>query len=377
MSTAADLLLDLIRIPSVSSESNLPVIEYAERFLQARKWNTRRVAYRDPSGLEKINLIAAPPNQDVAARDVDLAFFCHTDTVPFSASWAKAVDPFVENGNLHGCGACDVKGFLACLLGAADRIDANSFADAVRIVLTADEEIGCIGAAHLLADDSLKPARAVIGEPTSLHAARAGKGYCLAKVTVLGKEAHSAHPESGASAIFAAARLISAIEEFSKNLARERHDFFDPAFTTVNIGTIQGGTAKNIIPGQCEFLVEWRPIPGQSPDRVLDAIDEITARLKLKDPRFDYRCASLRKQSGFETSGDASLVSQITEFTRRPATSIPFGSEASLLSTVAKEVVVIGPGDMRSAHSDREFVPVPELDLTVQLICSLMGRQSP
>ena len=377
MSTAADLLLDLIRIPSVSSESNLPVIEYAERFLQARKWNTRRVAYRDPSGLEKINLIAAPPIQDVAARDVDLAFFCHTDTVPFSASWARAVDPFVENGNLYGCGACDVKGFLACLLAAADRIDANSFADAVRIVLTADEEIGCIGAAHLLADDSLKPARAVIGEPTSLHAARAGKGYCLAKVTVLGKEAHSAHPESGASAIFAAARLISAIEEFSKNLARERHDFFDPAFTTVNIGTIQGGTAKNIIPGQCEFLVEWRPIPGQSPDRVLDAIDEITARLKLKDPRFDYRCASLRKQSGFETPGDASLVSQITEFTGRPATSIPFGSEASLLSTVAKEVVVIGPGDMRSAHSNREFVPVRELDLTVQLIRSLMGRRSP
>lgn len=375
MSTA-DLLLDLIRIPSVSSLSNLPVIEYAEQFLHARKWTTRRVAYRDASATDKINLIAAPPNQDVAARDVDLAFFCHTDTVPFSANWARALDPFVENGNLHGCGACDVKSFLACLLTAADQVDANSFADAVRIVLTADEEVGCIGAAHLLAAESIRPARAVIGEPTSLRAARAGKGYCLAKVTVLGKEAHSAHPESGASAIFAAARLISAIEEFTRDLRREQHDFFDPPCTTVNVGTIQGGTAKNIVPGQCEFLVEWRPIPGKSADRVLDGIHEIIVRLKSIDTRFDYGIVSVRKQSGFETPENASLVSQIIDLTGRAATSIPFGSEASLLSTIAKEVVVIGPGDMRSAHSDREFVPVSELDLTVQLMRSLMSQRS-
>jgi acetylornithine deacetylase len=374
MRTVVDHLSDLIRIPSVSSTSNLAVIEYAQRFLHAKKWNTRRVAYRDSSGTEKINLIAAPPNQDIAVRDVDLAFFCHTDTVPFSADWARALDPFVENGNLHGCGACDVKGFLACLLAATDQIDANSSSDALRIVLTADEEIGCIGAAHLLATDSVKPARAVIGEPTSLHVARAGKGYCLAKVTVLGKEAHSAHPASGASAIFAAARMISALEEFSKDLAEERHNFFDPASTTLNVGTIQGGTAKNIVPGQCEFLVEWRPIPGQSADRVLNGIDEIVARLRLIDSRIEYRVASLRKQSGFETSENASLVSQITEFTGRPATAIPFGSEASLLSTIAKEVVVIGPGDMRSAHSNREHVPVHELDLAVRLIAKLMQK---
>lgn len=372
MTTAVDHLLALVRLSSVSSISNRPVIEYAEKSLQARGWSTRRLVYLDSSGTEKINLVAAPRGQDAAERDVDLAFFCHTDTVPFSANWTRAVDPFVEGENLHGCGACDVKGFLACLLAAVDQIDPERFADGLRIVLTADEEIGCVGAAQLLTKDAIRPRHVVIGEPTSLRAARAGKGYCLAQVTIIGKEAHSAHPDRGASAIYAAARLISAIEEFANEIMRDRHDFFDPGFTTVNIGTIRGGTAKNIVPGQCELMVEWRPIPGQAAGKVLDGVYQIVDTLKADDSRFDYRVTVLRKQPGFETQEDASLVSAIEEITGLPATSIPFGSEASLLSAIAEEVVVIGPGDMRSAHSDREYVPLAELESAVRLVEKLM-----
>jgi acetylornithine deacetylase len=328
----------------------------------------------DSSGEEKINLIAAPPGQDAAARGVDLAFFCHTDTVPFSVDWTRALDPFVEGENLHGCGACDVKGFLACLLAAVDQVEPELFVDCLRIVLTADEEIGCVGAARLIAADAVRPRRIVVGEPTSLHVARAGKGYCLAKVTILGKEAHSAHPDRVASSIYAAARLISSVEEFSHELMKERHNFFDPGFTTINIGTIRGGTAKNIVAVECELLVEWRPIPGQSADKVLGGLHEIINGLKLADSRFDYLVTVLRKQPGFETQHNASLVSAIEEITGQPATSIPFGSEASLLSAIADEVVVIGPGDMRSAHSNREFVPLPELDLAVRLAVRLMSQ---
>jgi len=372
--TAIDHLFELIRLPSVSSLSNRPVIEYAEGVLHSVGWTTSRHPYQDSAGKEKINLIAAPPNQGVADKNADLAFFCHTDTVPFSADWVGALDPFIEGENLRGCGSCDVKGFLACLLAAASQISSERFADGVRIVLTADEEIGCIGAAHLIAADTIRPKRAVIGEPTSLQVARAGKGYCLAKVTVIGKEAHSAHPEMGASAIFAAARLVSAIEEFSKELAKERHDFFNPSFTAINVGTIRGGTAKNIVPGECEFLLEWRPIPGQAAGRVLEKVLEIAERLRKSDSRFDYHVATLRTQAGFETAEAASLVRRISEVTGKPSISIPFGSEASLLSAISDEVVVIGPGDMRSAHSDREFVPIPELDLAVDLVSRLMRR---
>lgn len=374
MKTAADHLLELVRIPSVSLQSNRPVIEYAEKFLQSKGWNTRCIAYRDASGEEKINLIASPPDQDIAAHDVELAFFCHTDTVPHSADWPGALDPFIKDGNLHGCGACDVKGFLACLLAAAAQIAPEQIADGLRIVLTADEEIGCIGAAHLLAAGAIQPRRAVIGEPTSLRVARAGKGYCLASITVYGKEAHSALPGSGASAIYAAARIVSAVEDYSQELSHEQHNFFDPSFTTINIGTIRGGTAKNIIPGQCEFLVEWRPIPGQPPDQVFDKLHRIVEHLKSTDPRFDYRVTALRNQPGFETQENAQLVSEIKNITGLPSTSVPFASEASLLSAIAEEVVVIGPGDMRSAHSDREFVPLAELDSATQLVAKLISR---
>ena len=140
-------------------------------------------------------------------------------------------------------------------------------------VLTAEEEIGCIGASRLVADNALRPRRMIIGEPTSLRPARAGKGYCLAEVTVWGKEAHSAHPQQGVSAIYHAARLITAIEELAGPLATETHSFFEPAFTTVNIGTIEGGTAKNVVPGLCRFQLEWRPIPGQSPNVVFLATE--------------------------------------------------------------------------------------------------------
>jgi acetylornithine deacetylase len=374
VSPVVDHLQNLVRLPSVSSMPNRPVIEYAEKFLRSKEWNTRRVTYLDACGTEKINLIAAPPHQDAATRDVNLAFFCHSDTVPFSADWPQATDPYVKDGNLHGCGACDVKGFLACLLAAAGQIEPAQFLDGLRIVLTADEEIGCIGAAKLIEADSIRPRRAVIGEPTSLSVARAGKGYCLAKVTISGKEAHSAHPDKGASAIYAAARLVSAIEEFSSELMQERHSFFEPAFTTINIGTIHGGTAKNIVPGQCEFLLEWRPIPRQSPARVLDTVHQIIEKSKLADRRFDYDIRVLRSQPGFEIPEDARLVSSIRQFTGLPSTSIPFASEASLLSVIAEEVVVVGPGDMRSAHSNREHVPLRELDRAVTLVAELMRR---
>jgi acetylornithine deacetylase len=296
----------------------------------------------------------------------------HTDTVPYAAEWAAALDPLLKDGNLHGCGACDVKGFLACLLAAISQSDSTMLPDGLRLVLTAEEEIGCIGASQLLAENALRPRRMIIGEPTSLRPARAGKGYCLAEVTVRGKEAHSAHPQQGVSAIYSAAKLISAIEEFSAQLAGETHSFFEPGFTTVNVGTIEGGTAKNVVPGLCRFQLEWRPIPSQSPNSVFASTEKIIEGLRALDPAFHAEVQPLRQQPGFETSADAPLVRTLEALTGRPAISIPFGSEASIFSPLAEEVIVFGPGDMRTAHSSRECVPLAELDRAVSCLASLM-----
>ena len=185
--TVAEHLLNLVRIPSVSSLSNRSIIDYATAVLHGTQWQTRELTYRDAAGIEKVNLIAAPPGQNLYDATAKLAFVCHTDTVPYSPDWKEAVEPFVADGMLYGCGACDVKGFLACLLTSIGKAS-SSRTDGLRLILTADEEIGCVGVAHLLASKSIQPKRVVIGEPTSLRPARAGKGYCLAEIAVFGEE---------------------------------------------------------------------------------------------------------------------------------------------------------------------------------------------
>jgi len=369
MTSAVEHLSKLIRIASNSAVSNRPVIEYAADVLHSLGWTTRALPYRDPQQVEKVNLIAAPPGQNISAHDADLVLMCHTDTVPFAPDWDRALDPFIRNGHLHGRGACDVKGFLACILAAASA--EPQLIDGLRIVLTADEEVGCIGAGHLVADNALRPRRVIIGEPTSLRPARAGKGYYLAGITVTGKEAHSAHPQEGVSAIYRAARLITAIEDFATQLAQEQNSFFDPPYTTLNIGTIRGGTAKNIVAGSCSFELEWRPIPGQAPNAVMDSVTTIVADLQRSD-RFHAEIRPVRQQPGFETPAASPLVQQVERLTGRAAVSIPFGSEASLFAPIATEVIVFGPGDMRTAHSSRECVPLAELEEAVAILRTLI-----
>ena len=373
MKSVVEHLSDLVRIPSVSRLSNRPIIDYVRGALQPAGWKFRELIYRDTCDIEKVNLIAAPPGANIEDIAVDVAFVCHTDTVPFASSWSYATDPFVNDGYLHGCGACDVKGFLACAITAALAPASQPVARGFRLVLTADEEIGCIGTSHLMDANCIRPRKAVIGEPTSLHPARAGKGYFLAEITISGKEAHSAHPQQGASAIYAATELIAEIRGIAKSLESDRNDFFSPGFATINIGTIQGGTAKNIVAGQCAFQLEWRPLPNQSTDIVIKRVREASALLQRQwHGQISCHISQTRSQPGFETPADAELVRKLETMSGNTAIAIPFGSEAPHFAPVSEEVIVFGPGDMRTAHSERECVPIVDLLAAVNIMHQLM-----
>lgn len=372
MKTVEQYLMNLIRIPSTSFLSNSAIIHFAKEALCEAGWTCVADSYSDANGTDKVNLIAAPIGQEAAEPEVELAFLCHTDTVPPAADWSKALEPFEKDGMLYGCGSCDVKGFLACLLTAASGTAGTAVRAGLRIVLTADEEIGCLGSHRLLSAGRLRPRTLVIGEPTSLRAARAGKGYCLGEIIVQGAEAHSAHPKQGRSAIYAAARIIQAIERLAEELENEANPFFDPPYTTLNIGTIGGGTAKNVVPAECRFLVEWRPVPGATSEAVPDRIAKILRELNQADPSPTAHFTVFRQQQSFQTSADSTLVREMERLTGRNAISIPFGSEASVFASLAEEIVVFGPGDMRTAHSPRECVPIFELREAVRCLASLM-----
>lgn len=354
-----DILLDLVAIPSVSGMANAPVIEYAERHLQ--KWRIKRYSYRDAADVEKINLVAVT-KPGVA----ELAFVCHTDTVPYDAAWNQAVRPAIRGGKLYGRGSCDVKGFLACVLAAISRADATK---PLAIILTADEEVGCVGAKFLARKKVLRARRMVIGEPTGLRPVCAGKGYALAEIVVRGKEAHSAFPAMGRSAIFDAARVVRALERVAKKLEARKNRAFDPPYTTLNVGLIHGGTAKNIVAGECRLTVEWRPVPGQKGDWAAELMREALAGLRV-DATFDVK----RLDPAFDPSAERNLVSIMEAISGRTATTVSFGTEAAHLGKLASEVVVFGPGDMTVAHKSGEFVPVRALNQCAGYLVELIGR---
>ena len=383
LKNAIDYLLDLVAIPSVSSMSNRPVIEYAIGRLDPHAWNTRLFSYRDPTGIEKLNLVAISkgqgtttmlPNRDregVGAVS-ELLLICHTDTVPFDSAWPEAVNPKVRNAKLYGRGSCDVKGFLACVLAAASKLEVRSLAKPLAILLTADEEIGCVGAKYIAGKQVIRSRYAIVGEPTGLRPVRAGKGYALAEIVVRGKEAHSAFPGRGRSAIYDAARVVSRLEQVAKRLAARKNGDFDPPYTTLNVGLIRGGTAKNIVAGECRITVEWRPVPGDDPKRAAKLIREELARLSLRYPGFHAELNVQRMDPSFDPSPTDSLSKLVQSLTRRKPATVAFGTEAAHLRSLTSETIVFGPGNMETAHKTGEFVPITELNKCTAILTSVI-----
>lgn len=356
-------LLDLVSIPSVSSVSNQPVIDYALRHLDPQAWKVKQYRYRDPNGIEKSNLVA------ICGRGArpELALVCHSDTVPFDPAWREAVHPKVRNGKLYGRGSCDVKGFLACVLASVSRVDLARLSKPLAVILTADEEIGCVGAKYLARRKPLRSRYTIIGEPTGMRPVRGGKGYALAEIVVRGRDAHSAFPAEGHSAIYDAARIVTRLEQVARKLTARKNRDFDPPYTTLNVGLIQGGTAKNIVPGECRITVEWRPIPGQDPTWPAELIREQLAG-------FDAQLEVQRLDPAFEPAPGDRLAKVLESLTRKRRTTVAFGTEAAHLSSISGEVVVMGPGAMTTAHKTGEFVPLKELSACVRCLTAAMNK---
>jgi acetylornithine deacetylase len=371
MSYVVELLRRLVSISSVSRESNRGVIAFAEEVLAKAAWSFEEHKYLDRAGVEKINLIAWPGQEAPKDNAFHLVLVCHTDTVPYGEEWADATTLIEDGDNLKGCGACDVKGYLACILAAAIQQDDAQPSKPWGIILTADEEIGCVGARYLVDQKAVSAKYALVGEPTSLRPVRAGKGYCLAEVIVSGREAHSAFPENGRSAIFDAARLIVEIERIAAELKDLPAAGFSPPWTTINVGEIQGGLAKNIVAPSCRFLLEWRPVAGQDPNLVVNLVEAAIAVLVMADASYRCEVKVLRMQEGFAVDDNSALLSAIVRSSGNEVDSVAFGTEAPWLNKLGAEAVVFGPGSMLSAHSPREFVPRSELVRCVEILTAV------
>lgn len=357
------LLRALVGIDSTSTRTNLPFIEVLERRLTSLGFACELQRYRDDAGVEKANLLAR-----VGEGTPELSLVGHSDCVPFDPAWTEALTLTEREGKLYGRGACDTKSFIACALTAAERTR-GQLKKPFQLVFTADEELGCVGAKKLVEFGKGHTRRAIIGEPTSLRPIRANKGYCLAEIDVQGKEGHSAYPDTGASAIFRGARLLTRLEKFANGALREEtHPDFVPGFGTLNVGMATGGKAKNVIPGNMKLTLEWRPLPGQATEAVLRKVEALIAECRAEDPGFVATVRPLRLDRGFDTDPSADVVTFLSAQSGRAPDTVSFGTEGPQLSALGAVPVVFGPGDITVAHQTGEFVPVDELHRAAEIL---------
>src|SRR5262249_8470257 len=157
-------------------------------------------------------------------------------------------------------------------------------------------------------------------------------------------------PQLGASAIMRAARLLERIGKIAEEIKHDQRPGFDPPFTTLNVGLIEGGTAKNVVAGECRFTLEWRSVPGQPSDRVLELVKRAVKNLKKHDLEFVCDIEASRADESFETPASSALVGFLEAQTGNSPGTVAFGTEAPSMIALGAEAVVFGPGDIRVAH---------------------------
>ena len=360
-----DLTRELVRVPSDTAEGEEKAAAVLEAFLRQAGISTTRQQVEDMG----VNLIASLPSE---SDDVGLLFNGHLDVVPPSSSMPfPAFDATVKDGIMWGRGTVDMKGGLAamaCALAAIRAADVP-LKRPVTLSAVAAEERGNLGTAALVRD-GIQAAWAVVGEATGLDLIIAHKGVDRYKVIVEGRSAHESMPELGANAIFHAARIITALHESLWPQVKERvHPNLGAA--TYNIGTIQGGIRRNMVPDRCEFQIGKRYLPGDSPDAIRAELEETIAvcqaeagvRVSLvREPEFD-RIPHLPLEIHADHPLPRALsatVAQVRGETPRVGSWGAF-TDGALLQAAGIPAVVFGPGDVSLAHRDEEHIALSEV----------------
>jgi len=367
-SGSREILAKLVSFPTVSRDTNLPLVDWVEAFLLEHGISSERIM--GPCGT-KAHLYA----QVGPEIDGGVILSGHTDVVPVDGqNWTT--DPWTlteKDGKLFGRGACDMKGFDALALLAMARASKRPLKRPLQLALSFDEEVGCAAVVDLVEGmrASLPRAREVIvGEPTMMKVVTGHKGGLAYHIHVRGFEVHSSLLPYGVSAIMQAARLIDwANQRNAENAAKTPSELaspFVPPFTTLHVGMIEGGTAHNITAKDCRFFMEFRFVPGESPDDWAAALEakaaELTAEMQKihPDTGIDLKPGFALPALAPETEGAAELLARrLTGDNGQHVVS--YGTEGSQFQTRGYSTVVCGPGDIAQAHQPDEFLTLEQL----------------
>jgi acetylornithine deacetylase len=373
-----ELLRRLVAFDSTSRNSNLPLVDFVADYLDRPGVRIERVF---SAAGDKANLIARiGPACD--GRE-GLVLSGHTDVVPPGEGWRS--DPFtlVETPDtLVARGACDMKGFLAVAINRTAEAADGALRHPLVLVLTYDEEVGTLGARRLAdawpAERPL-PARAVIGEPTSLRPVRMHKGHLRLRLTFHGKSAHSGYPHLGVNAIEHAGRAIVALAGLRDELQQERpptaEHFPEVPFVALNVGQVHGGTAVNVVPDRATLDVGVRLLPGLASDGVVARVRRAVASA-VGGASFDLALVSESPPMALDAGADHYrflLPDAGVESHGEPA-GVSFATDAGWLQTMGMACVIWGPGSITVAHQPNEYLPVAEFHRAGDITDNLVRR---
>ncbi|WP_434623892.1 acetylornithine deacetylase [Pseudomonas sp. Z1-29] len=361
------LLAELVGFATVSRDSNLALIGFVGDYLQGLGVSSELIYNAERT---KANLLASigpsVPGGVVLSG--------HTDVVPVDGQ-AWTVDPFClseMDGKLFGRGTADMKGYLASVLAAVPAFLSSPLRRPLHLAFSYDEEVGCLGVRSLLEvlpQRIPQPALCLIGEPTELQPVLGHKGKLAMRCHVRGAPCHSAYAPYGVNAIEQAARLIGRLGEIGAELAEpSRHDGrFDPAYSTVQVGVIQGGTALNIVPADCRFDFEVRALPDFAPQGVVEKLQDyaeqtLLPRMRAVSADTAIRFEHLSAYPGLATAPDSEAARLIARLCGSEAFgTVAFGTEGGLFDQAGIPTVVCGPGSMDQGHKPDEYVSVEQM----------------
>ena len=402
MSDHVSLLADLVRRPSVNPMGrDVSGPEYLEG--RVGDYLVQRFT---AAGLQWARQPVAPGRDNVVARleatvprAPVILWDAHQDTVPVENMTIDPFAPVVRDGRMYGRGTCDVKGGMAAMVAALERLSAIAGARVATVVFSAtvNEEFGFTGAKALArlwdataagdAPASVAAARRVVGrrptvaiiaEPTRLDLVVQHKGAIRWRILVHGRACHSAFPEQGVNAIYPTGRAILAIETLAGELLT-RHADHPCGPPTLNLGTIRGGAGVNLVPDLTILEVERRVLPGESPH---EARAEVIARIAAAcgDARIEHAEPFLESAGLTDATDDpkaAPWVAKLaTEAGSRGAaaarTAARYGTNASVLAAAGVPSVVFGPGSIAQAHTADEWIDLAEVGTAAEILAALV-----
>lgn len=378
---AIELLARLVAFDTESSKSNLPLIDFVESYL--RDENVAFTRAPNAKGDKAALFATIGPNE---AGGVLLSG--HTDVVPIEGQdWSS--EPFVlrrDGARLYGRGAVDMKGFGAVALAMIPEFKRAALTRPVHILFSYDEETTCLGPLDMIARlgvDLPRPAAVVVGEPTSMEVADAHKSVTTHLTRVTGHEIHSANLHRGVSAVHVACELVAELDRVAAELRAQGDPSgrFDPPYSTIHVGVIHGGTARNIVAKDCEFLWEFRGLPGAPSEYARDRLEDFAQGLRQTVfegfPHTGIEITTENEVPGLAPQPGSPAEILALRLAKRNATiAVPYATEAGHFQQAGIATVVCGPGRIDQAHQPDEYIEIAQLTACVDFMRALTGELS-